>query len=164
MGDEEILKELFRAVIRDDATSLRRIQGESGIDLWSVKNSAQQTPLQLARERKRKEVLAFLQRPKPAPAKINLEAKAAVAPGSSQPTDAAESVEVFRAVMKDDATQASASVVVGGTAVRTRSADVVSTQRRTAGQAIFKDLTLGEHFRLSPSFPDRRVGLHEDAS
>ena len=76
----------------------------------------------------------------------------------------AESVEVFRAVMKDDATQASASVVVGGTAVRTRSADVVSTQRRTAGQAIFKDLTLGEHFRLSPSFPDRRVGLHEDAS
>jgi len=113
MGDEEILKELFRAVIRDDVTSLRRIQGESGIDLWSVKNSAQQTPLQLARERKRKEVLAFLQRPKPAPAKINLEAKAAVAPGSSQPTDAAESVEVFRAVMKDDATQIHALAAAG---------------------------------------------------
>ncbi|CAE7380738.1 unnamed protein product, partial [Symbiodinium sp. CCMP2456] len=105
------------AVIRDDVTSLRRIEGESGIDLWSVKNSAQQTPLQLARERNRKEVLAFLQRPK---AKIANEAKAgaAASPSSqfSQPTlDAAgaDSVAVFRAVMKDDATQIHALAAAG---------------------------------------------------
>ncbi|CAJ1369338.1 unnamed protein product [Effrenium voratum] len=107
---QELVKELFRAVIRDDVESVKRIH-ESGIDVLVVRNSAQQTPLQLARERGRKEVKAFLEsgvRSNRTAGTLGTAGTAAKpkAEPKAEPTPDDKVQDLFRAVMKDDAAQA----------------------------------------------------------
>ncbi|CAE8655404.1 unnamed protein product, partial [Polarella glacialis] len=110
---EELVKDLFRAVMKDDAAALEQIRASSAIDILTVRNSANQTPLQLATERGKKDVKAYLEGRKKGGAGAASAGKAGLAPSASRPSPAAaapspidEQVQqLFRAVMRDDAAE-----------------------------------------------------------
>ena len=111
---EEMVLELFKAVMRDDAAAVETL-AKSGVEVHTAKNKGGLTALQLATDRGKKGVKDYLQGSGKTAAKSSAKAAAKPAAGAAASGGALDEnvLQLFRAVMQDDIQALQQAVAAG---------------------------------------------------